>query len=122
MDRLTVFKSFIHHNRRVFLGLFILAAIIFCLVLFHQAAAPVKKLNDWKKLAEKEEFSVDHISGLDSIQKQIAYRKSLLTLTGKDSIHLVINLPDSSIGLFMNGMIILNRRSPVLKKIPYSLI
>ncbi|HEY9117059.1 MAG TPA: hypothetical protein VIN11_04485 [Roseivirga sp.] len=123
MDKIEILKSFIQQNKRVLLWVASIIGVVFLVILFYRAASPIQKLKEWSSFAEAEGFSIDNVSELDSIQRQIAFKKSLLTLTGKDSIHMVINLPDSSIGLFMNGLIIFKTQitrmelDPLLKRL-----
>ncbi|KYG77146.1 hypothetical protein [Roseivirga echinicomitans] len=98
----------------------ILIIIIFGLVKY--AMAPVNKLAEWKK--NQETIAVYNDAKLDSIQRLIAYRDALLSLSKKDSIHLIINVPDSTLGLFINGVVIYNvkmtsmKLDPMLRKLP----
>lgn len=77
--------------------------VLLLLVLFHLAAAPVNKLKEWKN-EELASEPAEFVKGLDSLQRQIAYKKALLALPKKDSINLVLNVPDSTLGLFINGL------------------
>tara|TARA_A100000171_G_scaffold51544_1_gene66193 strand:+ start:1032 stop:1814 length:783 start_codon:yes stop_codon:yes gene_type:complete len=101
----------------------ILIVIIFGLLKY--AMAPVHKLAEWRQTQET--IAVYDDAKLDSIQRLIAFRNALLSLPEKDSIHLIVNVPDSSLGLFINGVLIYNvkmtriKLDPVLRKLPQSM-
>tara|TARA_R110001592_G_scaffold284685_1_gene552994 strand:+ start:2501 stop:3283 length:783 start_codon:yes stop_codon:yes gene_type:complete len=105
--------------------LYIALAMILVLMIFglvKYAMAPVNKLAEWKQ--NQKTIAVYDDARLDSIQRLIAYRDALLSLSKKDSIHLIINVPDSTLGLFINGVVIYNvkmttmKLDPMLRKLP----
>ena len=96
-------RSFFLKNRKPVIVTASVLGVLLLLSMFHLASAPVNKLKEWKKeglASEPAEF----VKGLDSLQRQIAYKKALLALPKKDSINLVLNVPDSTLGLFINGL------------------
>ncbi|MGW8124039.1 hypothetical protein ACV07N_15375 [Roseivirga echinicomitans] len=93
------------------------------------AMAPVNMLEKWKQsqvMLSNDEVMAEVYDEprLDSLQRLIAYRNALLSLSKKDSIHLIINVPDSTLGLFMNGVVIYSlkftkiKMDPMLRKLP----
>jgi hypothetical protein len=80
------------------------------------ANAPLAKLAEWEAQLEAQNvtgettFTLIDDEVYDSIQRNIAFRKALLLPTKKDSMVLVVNLPDSSLNLFLNGVFIHNVR------------
>lgn len=100
---------------------FLLLIVILAVVKF--AMAPVQKLAEW----EKEQTETPQVYGepiLDSLQRLMAYKSALLSLSKKDSIHLLVNVPDSTLGLFINGVVIYSAKltkmkiDPLLSKLP----
>uniref|UniRef100_UPI004047B48C hypothetical protein n=1 Tax=Roseivirga sp. TaxID=1964215 RepID=UPI004047B48C len=90
--------------------------VLFVLILIKLTNAPIAQLKAWEAQLAAEntnpETAIEIIDNprYDSIQRQIALRKALLSLTKKDSMVLVVNLPDSSLNLFLNGVFIHNAR------------
>ena len=111
------------HKRRwvgyVLAGLILLIAM---LGITKWAMAPVNKLAEWKQSELATEVYGDQ--KLDSLQRVMAYKTAMLSLGKKDSIHLLVNIPDSTLGLFMNGVVIYSAKlskmnlDPMLKKMP----
>ncbi|WP_339607337.1 hypothetical protein [uncultured Roseivirga sp.] len=99
--------------------LYIALAMLLMVMVFglaKYAIAPVNKLAEWKQ--NQDTVAVYDEPKLDSIQRLIAYRNALLSLSKKDSIHLIINVPDSTLGLFINGVVIYNVRMTTMKLDP----
>ena len=95
--------------------LYIALAMLLMVMVFglaKYAMAPVNKLAEWKQ--NQDTVAVYDEPKLDSIQRLIA----LLSLSKKDSIHLIINVPDSALGLFINGVVIYNVRMTTMKLDP----
>jgi hypothetical protein len=91
--------------------------VLFGVLIFIKLAnAPIAQLKTWEvQLAAENansETAIEIIDNprYDSIQRETALRKALLSLTKKDSMVLVVNLPDSSLNLFLNGVFIHNVR------------
>lgn len=90
--------------------------LLFILILFKLTIAPIAQIRAWEAQLSAENTNADNQIEIinnpryDSIQRQIALRKALLSLTKKDSMVLVVNLPDSSLNLFLNGVFIHNAR------------
>ena len=74
------------------------------LVLYHKASAPIHKLKEWRKQSNQQTESLQFVRGMDSLKREIAFKKALLALPKKDSMNLVLNVPDSTLGLFINGI------------------
>lgn len=97
-----------------------------CLILLVTLAqwvmTPIHKLNDWEKPIEASRAKNGpwpvNTAPLDSLQRELALRKALLELPKKDSIHLLINLADSSINLFMNGLTIYQAKATAIEVDP----
>jgi hypothetical protein len=110
-----------------------LVVLLLIFVSVKLAQAPIKRINQWEaQLTEENAASGSPIKVIkearyDSIQRAIALRKALLSLTKKDSMVLVINLPDSSLNLFLNGVFIHNVKieayeiDPLLENLSLSL-
>jgi hypothetical protein len=93
-----------------------IVVVLVVLVLIKLINAPIAQIKAWEVEFAAEnanpETAIEIIDNprYDSIQRQIAFRKALLSLTKKDSMVLVVNLPDSSLNLFLNGVFIHNVR------------
>jgi hypothetical protein len=101
------------------LTLYVAAGIVVVIVAFiviKLTNAPIAQLKAWEAQLVAEnanpETAIEIIDNprYDSIQRHIALRKALLSLSKKDSMVLVVNLPDSSLNLFLNGVFIHNAR------------
>lgn len=84
---------------------------LFVLVfLFSVGIAPLHKMNEIKEAVEADSVFIQQYDSLYSIAEIIpltrkkAYTESLLKLSEKDSIHLIVNLHDSLVGLYINGV------------------
>jgi hypothetical protein len=89
-----------------------LVALVLILVAIKLVNAPIAKLNEWEIKMVNEHTAgativqIANNAVYDSLQRNIALRKALLTLIRKDSMVLVVNLPDSSLNLVLNGVFI----------------
>lgn len=99
-------KSAFTRFRKPILIVSSLIALMLALVLYHKASAPIHKLKIWREASKQQTESLQFTKGLDSLQREIAFRKALLALPKKDSMSLVLNVPDSSLSLFINGIAI----------------
>lgn len=103
MEISAALRSFFLKNRKPIIITASVLGVLLLLSMFHLASAPVNKLKEWKTEGTSSE-PTEFVKGLDSLQRQIAYKKALLALPKKDSINLVLNVPDSTLGLFINGL------------------
>ena len=97
-------KSIFLKYRKLILISLAIISLIALLVVYHKVSAPIHKLKEWKREAKLVEPKLPFIKGLDSLQHQIAFKQALFALPKKDSINLVLNVPDSSLVLFINGI------------------
>ena len=103
MEIFAYLKSFFQRYRKPVIAVACVFGILLLLSLFHLISAPISKLKEWRNEGAEME-SPEFVNGLDSLQRQIAFKKALLALPKKDSINLVLNVPDSSLSLFINGL------------------
>ncbi len=103
MNVLATLKSFFQQYRKQFIAVSCVFGVLLLLSLFHLVSAPILKLKEWRNEGAEMELP-EFVNGLDSLQRQIAFKKALLALPKKDSISLVLNVPDSSLSLFINGL------------------
>ena len=96
-------STFLKYRKLILISLAIIS-LIALLVVYHKVSAPIHKLKEWKREAKLVEPKLPFIKGLDSLQHQIAFKQALFALPKKDSINLVLNVPDSSLVLFINGI------------------
>lgn len=84
--------------------------VLFFLFELTLALAPHQKLNEYKQLISSDSlFNVtyDNIwnySEFHDLVKEKTFKEALLVLSHNDSIQLVINIPDSSVCLYINGV------------------
>lgn len=109
--------SFKKYRKPILIGASLLALIL-VLVLYHKASAPIHKLKEWKQVSKFETDKPQFVKGLDSLQHQIAFKQALLALPKKDSMNLVLNVPDSTLGLFVNGISIYKTKLTALNLDP----
>jgi hypothetical protein len=86
-------------------------AFIGLLALFTTLAiAPVHKFREFQELTRADSVLTEQFESLydhpetDSLFRELAYKESLLKLADSDSIHLVVNLSDSTVGLSIKGV------------------
>ena len=88
-----------------------LSAFLF-IWLINLALAPIHKMNELRAMVETDTLYLEkygRIQGhaeLESLLAGQAYREALLELAGKDSIHLVVNLSDSTVNLYIKGVML----------------
>ena len=74
------------------------------------AIAPLQKLNEFEKIVNSDSLFTSNYnnnwnySEFSEMVKYKAYKEAMLKLSKKDSIQLSVNLNDSSIGLYINGV------------------
>ena len=96
-------SAFTKYRKPILIGSSLIALLL-VLVIYHKASAPIHKLREWKDLANQAIEKPQFARGMDSLQRQIAFKQALLALPKTDSMHLVLNVPDSTLGLFVNGI------------------
>lgn len=121
-------KEYFSTEKNKIVGIIIL--IILLTVLIYIGIAPLQKYNELKKQVSSDSI---YIQSFDSIYnspelafllKEKAYKQSLLKLSEKDSIQLIVNLRDSIVGLSIKGVVIHKTHinnfkvDPLLKKLP----
>ena len=104
IEYLRVNKSII--SKTVF---YILSVILF-LFLFYSGIAPMYTLNEYEKIVmtdtiflEKYDTLYNYIE-VSSLVKEKTYKEALLKLSENDSIQLVVNIPDSTLSLYIKGV------------------
>ncbi|MCU4164374.1 hypothetical protein [Carboxylicivirga caseinilyticus] len=92
--------------------IFLFSAVILLIWLISIAVAPYHKLNEIQKITNQDSSLNDKFDNiyyhneLESLIKDKIYKESLLKLSENDSIHLAINLVDSTVNLSIKGIFI----------------
>jgi hypothetical protein len=121
-------KSFMKRKWKMVLAVFALAGL---LVFFTTISlAPVHKFRELQQLVRADSVFMEEFAGiyhhkeLDSLLRELAFKEALLKLSESDSIQLVVNLSDSTVGLSIKGVPIHETRisefskDRFLKKLP----
>lgn len=121
-------KEYYRVQKNRIIGIIIL--IVLLTVLIYIGIAPLHKYKEFNKLAITDSL---YIQSFDSIYnspelallvKEKVYKKATLKLSEKDSIHLIVNLRDSILGLSIKGVVIHKTHidsykvDPLLKNLP----
>jgi hypothetical protein len=111
-------------------ALSVFSAIVLLVFLTTVAIAPVHKSSEFQELVRADSVFTDQFENpydhpeIDSLFRERAYKESLLKLAASDSIHLVVNLSDNTVGLSIKGVpihqvrISASSRDKFLEKLP----
>ena len=104
-------------KKRTLYLLFILIALILVIQTWWSMGA-VFKLKEIEKITatlNKDTLSLSNHPDLKTISRENAFKAALWSLSSSDSIHLIVNLKDTTVGLFINGIMIHQTKPPSIK-------
>jgi hypothetical protein len=109
IQRNSILKNSVPDGRQLKILLYIFCSLLF-LFLISIALSPLNRTKEWKEMVSGDSL---YLSAIDStilfpaitpVLRELAYTESLLHSSDKDSIHLVVNLKDSLLHLYIKGV------------------
>ncbi len=102
--------------------LFLITGIVLMVFLISVAMAPLGKLKSFRQWVLNDTAFLQNFDStfyqpeLRNLSKELAYKQALVKLADIDSIHLVLNLSDSTVMLTIKGVVIHQTKVQVLRK------